>query len=1020
MGYYYNYFYYEYTAHKEEILKDITLGGEYNEEADMYVERGGKVYRIKVYNDCLLTVNGYAEDVDVRGGEVHISKNGVLAKSHSWAGITIFESGKLEEFTVIDGSLKATGGNLYDTVQLGGTITVDGSATADHTVIKGGEMKVYSTAYNTTVSGGDMYVYGTATNTTVTGGILHLHKKHTGTISVSGSGRIIANGNTVITMTVNNNAKNSYIINNMAKIEGTHVYYDVSVKESQGAGKYKLAANSNLTELMVQISNTGFLLQANGAKFKYKERYYYLQKEGSSWGNLHLIIKANPAKPTVKASTTKLTNQNVTLSGKAAQDTTLQYSTDNKTWNSLPSNSFTATSNGTYYFRVFDNEITSLISSSTKVTVKNIDKTKPTLTYTANVHEKKYNIRYTVSAKDASGIKSVQYKLNNGNWTTFDPKKALKITQNGYLYIKAIDKAGNETTQTVNINFIAAAPKNNWTDLKSKGDASAELNKNIAYTSLHHDFTVTGWVGIDDDRDYHKIELYDAGKYFFDLSADDKTKFTIYKLVSKTKRGVTTYSLKSLQSTTLKKPKNAAEYSALTKGLLLEEGTYYISMTSTNAKSGGGADYTISVNSTSSIYYEQSNEGNVDDWTDMKTKGAASTSLLSGDISNINGWVGFGDAVDYCKITLAEAGKYSFDLSADDKTKFTIYKLVSKTKRGVTTYSLKSLQSTTLKKPQNAAEYSALTKGLLLEEGTYYIAMTSTNAKSGGNANYSIAVNNSSSIYYTASNDGAGDDLTNLKTAGITLGDKDKYTVSSANKSMQITDWVGFGDNVDYKELTLDGVAVLNFAVNASDKTKFTIYKLVSKTKNGVTTYSLKSLQSTTLKKPKNETEYSAITKNLLLDDGTYYIAMTSTNAKSGGNASYSINLNYSEFRLTEVQKSMSDNSDDSWKKAVATAPVTSVNNWVGYGDSADYFKFEANDSGKIYLDCSEETLAALKAKEIKISCLNSKGKSVSMTLSEDLYISKKNISAGTYYLGVQCTNVKKYATEYDINITIA
>ena len=116
-----------------------------------------------------------------------------------------------------------------------------------------------------------------------------------------------------------------------------------------------------------------------------------------------------------------------------------------------------------------------------------------------------------------------------------------------------------------------------------------------------------GWrnfVGQGDPADFAAIILWDAASLSFDLSATDATKFTISRLdKSKDKNGKTVYSVKTLQTTALKKDKNG-EFAATTKNLTLDSGTYYISMQSTNAAKGGAAFYNVTVNQGKSVFYE--------------------------------------------------------------------------------------------------------------------------------------------------------------------------------------------------------------------------------------------------------------------------------------------------------------------------------------------------------------------------------------------------------------------------------
>ena len=195
-----------------------------------------------------------------------------------------------------------------------------------------------------------------------------------------------------------------------------------------------------------------------------------------------------------------------------------------------------------------------------------------------------------------------------------------------------------------------------------------------------------------------------------------------------------------------------------------------------------------------------------DEWQDLKENGPEG---FLRDIGIIDGskeiitedYVGMEDPVDYMGFTLESAAGLSFNVSANDAAKFTIYSLVEKTDRkGNTTYSLKSLQSSTLKK-QKDGSFSIDTKNLLLADGTYYIGVQSTNAKKGGDAGYTITLNNSSKFYTLGNN---SDDWAGLKTDGASGAVRSLGKISEVNAGKIIhSDWVGFGDNVDYLEFNL-------------------------------------------------------------------------------------------------------------------------------------------------------------------------------------------------------------------------
>ena len=355
--------------------------------------------------------------------------------------------------------------------------------------------------------------------------------------------------------------------------------------------------------------------------------------------------------------------------------------------------------------------------------------------------------------------------------------------------------------------------------------------------------------------------------------------------------------------------------SATTGGLLLSAGNtpgkYCFSVQSTNAAKGGNADYAVTFNPAGSEFYSKGD--NSDDWADLKTKGAGGAvgeacTIADGDGEILGGWVGFGDAVDYKAFTIGSGAKLSFTLGATDAAKFTVWKLNAKTdKKGVTTYSLKSLQSTKLAKNKTTGAYAATTKTLLLDEGTYYCSVESTNAKKGGNADYTITLNGDSSVFYVDADDGANNWLYTKKDGlNRTLHDSDAIVIHSGMTSIRLDrdkpdiegteNFVGYGDEADYLKIKLESDAVLSFTTTATDACKFVIYSLTESTdKKGNAKYSVKALQTTKLSRPKGATEYAATTKVLSLAAGDYYISMQSTNAKKGGAAYYHVSLNKAE-----------------------------------------------------------------------------------------------------------------------------
>jgi len=394
-----------------------------------------------------------------------------------------------------------------------------------------------------------------------------------------------------------------------------------------------------------------------------------------------------------------------------------------------------------------------------------------------------------------------------------------------------------------------------------------------------------------DTADFTKIELATAAKLSFNAYSGQAAKFTVWQLVEgKDKKGATTYTMKSLTSATLKG--GYAGVSTSKKPLLLEAGTYYVSMELSNAKKADeDGYYSVTIDDSPSATEFYTRADNSDDWKDMKTDGQNGRYKMLGALTEdsfegflvSDEWVGFSDSIDYMQFELQTAAKLGFYIGATDATKFTIWQLNEKNgKNGATIYSLKSLQSVTLKKEGEYNYYAdTYDKPVILDAGTYYMSVESTNAKKGGSATYSISL--SGGEFYTRVDN--GDDWGDMKTDGAkglvgTVG-----TLSAVGVILE--DWVGYGDAIDYKEFTLTRKTSLSFSVFSGDAAKFTVWRLDGKTdKKGVTTYSLKALGSVKIAAGNVEQ-----TQGFNLDAGSYYFSMESVNAKKGASCDYTVEL---------------------------------------------------------------------------------------------------------------------------------
>ena len=604
---------------------------------------------------------------------------------------------------------------------------------------------------------------------------------------------------------------------------------------------------------------------------------------------------------------------------------------------------------------------------------------------------------------------------------------------------------------------------NNWSDMKKYGMDSEEFDEIDLISDGY-----SGYLGTGDKIDYAQFYVSCPSKLSFSVYADASVKLTIYKLSGKEGK----YSLKSLQATSTKKYVERYDdgdydvwFEVTTAPCLIEQAGYYYVSVSSSARE---VDYSVYLNQDDSVFFDGL-AYNDDDWTDLKQNGAASDEVgeLSLDDWFNEGtgidddWVGMGDAVDYRRFYVDNVAKLSLTIESSDVTKVSICQVTGREGK----YSLKALASATaakVKKQKNPSydddewyddewygddeyEYSGTTKAVLLQEGEYFLAVESPNAKKGGSASYSVYLASGSTLFDQGYN---GDDWDDMKENGEGSELYGNFDLNEMFEGHCISDWVGMGDTVDYRKFTVDNVAKLSFSVYATDATKISIFTLAGSEGN----YSLKPMQATPLAKNKKPdtiwTEdmfcltgyYSTVTKPVLLSEGTYFLAVESTNAKKGASSDYAVFLNVSESSLFD-----GGNNDDDWtdmKEVGAQSEemgVLSLDDlfdteepifdWVGMGDAVDFRRFTIDGSAKLSLsvyatDAASVTVYALAGSEgnYSLKALQTstvaKLKTPYTTWNEDeMYgvscaygVTTKSLmlEGGEYFLAVQSTNAQK------------
>lgn len=120
----------------------------------------------------------------------------------------------------------------------------------------------------------------------------------------------------------------------------------------------------------------------------------------------------------------------------------------------------------------------------------------------------------------------------------------------------------------------------------------------------------------------------------FTLTSTDSVKFTVWQDSGRGLKAVLKASLKG--------------GSINTKDVLVTEGVCYFSVQSSNAKKGGSADYTVTVNENSEFFPKGDHTND--------SVGAAFDKKAKEPEEKISGWVGFGDPADYIRFRQAQDG----------------------------------------------------------------------------------------------------------------------------------------------------------------------------------------------------------------------------------------------------------------------------------------------------------------------------------------------------------------------------
>ena len=346
-----------------------------------------------------------------------------------------------------------------------------------------------------------------------------------------------------------------------------------------------------------------------------------------------------------------------------------------------------------------------------------------------------------------------------------DSKKALSLQVSGAYYVSMqfTDKKEEKAYYNVSLNGEDAGTVfynlgyngDDWNGKKTKELTGlfADLGTvDAARLATNNTVIRDEWIGFGDNVDCKKFTLASAAELSLTVRAPDgPLKFSICKLKTSGTGDKTTYSLVKVKTVTVKAGKGTASLD----NLRLEAGDYYFKAQSSDIKKSTGYEAKV----TQSDFYTDGDDG----WNNVllngkklsaddaffckndlgtgkiyfdkagndKTSDDHAAFVCEANKKTYENFVGFGDEIDFAKITMSEgtSADVKFSLTATGDATLEVFKV---TKKGEEKYTKKSLQTLKLKVGEEAESTATATKSVTLKyeaDVSYYVSVKATNIK---------------------------------------------------------------------------------------------------------------------------------------------------------------------------------------------------------------------------------------------------------------------------------------------------
>ena len=334
-----------------------------------------------------------------------------------------------------------------------------------------------------------------------------------------------------VTITVSGSTATSGIAKYQYSTDGGQSWHDMTATEKTDA---TATDPLNVTKAQITISGSGTA--------------DYIFRAVSNAGNesassAPVTVKTDKFQPTIAATgdtDSYLTGDTITITADAGGSdiTKVEVQAGNDSWTDITDSylsGYTVTANGTYTFRVTNG---AGVTASTSITYDNLDSVKPVVSIDSDEYISgnwtNKNVTLSVSNTAANlGTTTVQYKVDDGNWQTYNGAITVSEETDGTVYtFKAISASGVESDEvSITVKIDKTAPEG---DITIEQNSVKKFIHDITFGLFFNknvDVTITG---TDNLSGVAAVEYYRSEEILTEDKVSAIGDWTVYSSISET------------------------------------------------------------------------------------------------------------------------------------------------------------------------------------------------------------------------------------------------------------------------------------------------------------------------------------------------------------------------------------------------------------------------------------------------------------------------------------------------------